>query len=252
MKQCENIQDQMADFLDEALNEQEMKQIQEHIDGCQDCNQEMEEMKALFFGLSEDELEQPSASLRMNFEQMLEEEKAKQETKVISLQERTSWKSYIRVAASILIVVSAFLIGKYSDGETKPSINPEVASILAKMEDDSASQRIAAMNRSEEINTTDSKIIQALIDRLLYDEKASVRLAAVEALAKFSSLEMVKQAMIKSLESDQDPAIQIELIQTLAKIQEKRALPPMKRLLENEDVPEYVKKEIQINMASVS
>ena len=236
-----------------------MVKIQEHTDSCQDCNKELEDMKALFFDMAEDEMEQPSPSLRSNFEEMLASEKAKasaeqsrsKETKVISIQERRSWKSYLQVAASILIVVSAFLIGKYSD-PGNAVVNPQVASILTQIEDQSASQRIAAMNLSEEIETTDKKIIQAIVDRLLYDEKPSVRLAAVEALAKFSSLEMVKQALIKSLETDKDPAIQIELIQVLVKIQEKRALPPMKRLLDNEDVPQYVKKEIQFNIPSLS
>lgn len=249
MKQCENIQDKLADFLDQKLTNEEMNEIKKHIDNCDDCSKEHEEMKKLFFDISEDELEQPSHSLRMNFEEMLAAEKAKLETPVIQLQERTSWKSYIRVAASILLVVSAFLIGKFSDSE--PKTDPQVAKILTQMESQSASQRIAALDLSEQVETIDTKIIQALIDRLLYDKNTSVRLAAVEALTRFSSLEMVKNALIKSLETDVDPAIQIELIQILAKIQEKRALPLMKKMLDNEDVPEYVKKEVQINMPSI-
>ena len=63
---------------------------------------------------------------------------------------------------------------------------------------------------------------------------------------------MVKDALIKSLETDKDPAIQIELIQVLVKIQEKRALSPMKKLLRNDQVPEYVKNEIKINIPRVS
>jgi len=78
-----------------------------------------------------------------------------------------------------------------------------------------------------------------------------VRLAAVEALSKFTSEEMVKTALIKSLETDKDPAIQIELIQILSKIQEKRALEPMKKLLENKDVPSYVKQELQSNLPNL-
>ncbi|MFY0631927.1 MAG: HEAT repeat domain-containing protein [Flavobacteriaceae bacterium] len=246
---CENVQDKLADFLDQKLTNEEMNFMNKHIEDCDDCSKEHEEMKKLFFDLSEEELEQPSASLRTNFEEMLAAEKTKQERPVIQLQERTSWKSYIRVAASVLIVASAFLIGKFSDSQ--PQTNPQVAKIISQMESQSASQRIAALDLSEDIKTIDTKIIQALIDRLLYDKNTSVRLAAVEALTRFSSLEMVKNALIKSLETDVDPAIQIELIQVLAKIQEKRALPLMKKMLDNEDVPEYVKKEVQINMPSI-
>ena len=62
---------------------------------------------------------------------------------------------------------------------------------------------------------------------------------------------MVKVALLKALEKDTDPAVQIELIQVLTKIEEKRALTPMKDLLSNEEVPEYVKKEIQYNIYSL-
>ena len=246
----EEIQDKLIDFLDQSLPEQEMKEMQEYIDNNEDFAQEVEEMKKLFFDMNEEELEQPSDALRMNFEQMLEEEKAKQETKVINLQERTSWKSYLRVAASIAIVISAFVIGTQIN---RGGESTQTAQILAKIESESASTRIDAMNiAEEEVNKIDTEILQAFIDRLLYDEKPSVRLTAVEALAKFSEEEMVKKALIKALETDKDPAIQIELIQVLVKIQEKRALSPMKKLLKNEDVPEYVKKEIQFNIPSLS
>lgn len=250
MNKCEQIQDKLIDFLDQSLSEQEMKEIQDFIDQNEECAQELEDMKKLFFDMSEEEMEQPSASLRMNFEEMLSEEKAKinAEPKVIPLQPRTSWKSYIRVAASILIVASAFVIGTLvGDGDN----NREIEQVLATIENESASQRIAALNRSEDIQTTDRRVLQAFIDRLLYDEKPSVRLAAVEALSKFASEEIVKVALLKALEKDTDPAIQIELIQVLTKIEEKRAITPMRDLLDNEEVPEYVKKEIQYNINSL-
>ena len=249
------IQDKLIDFIDQSLSEQEMKEIQEHIDQNENLAQEVEEMKKLFFDMSEEEMEQPSSSLRMNFEEMLAEEKAKihvespqnEEVKVINLQERTSWKSYLRVAASILIVVSAFVIGTM----VNKTDTDQIEQVLATIENESASQRIAALNRSENIETIDRRILQAFIDRMLYDEKPSVRLAAVEALSKFASEEMVKVAFLKALEKDTDPAIQIELIQVLVEIEEKRALTPMKDLLNSKEVPEYLKKEIQYNISSL-
>jgi hypothetical protein len=246
---CEEIQEKLIDFLDQSLSEQEMKDMQELIDNNEDCAQELEEMKKIFFDMSEEDMEQPSAALRMNFEQLLEEEKAKEASKKIKLQERRSWKSYIRVAASILIVASAFVIGTFVGNHEDN--NSKIDQVLATIESESASQRIAALNRSENIQTTDRRVLQAFIDRLLYDKKTSVRLAAVEALANFASEEMVKVALLKALERDTDPAIQIGLIQVLTQIEEKRALTPMKDMLNNEEVPEYVKKEIQYNIHSL-
>jgi len=245
---CENIQNNIVDFLDEKLSKEDVNSIQNHLESCDECSKEFSAMKRIFFDISEEEMEQPSTRLQINFEEMLAAEKKEQETPVFQLQERTSWKSHLRIAASVLIVVSAFLIGKYADTAS----NTQVNQILAQIKSESASQRIAAVDLSENFDTTNTKIIQALINRLLYDNKPSVRLAAVEALTKFASLEMVKEALIKSLETDKDPAIQIELIQVLVKIQEKRALSPMKKLLNDDDVPEYVKNQIQINVPRLS
>ena len=246
---CEDIQNKLVDFLDGNLNEEEMGLIENSLQECEDCLQELEELKQLFSDLSNEKIEQPSARIRSNFEQLLEYEKSKKVTEVISIQGKTSWKPYLRIAASVLIVASAFIIGTMVGNEKS---NSKEAQILAKIESESASQRIAALNLSEDVNATSTKIKQAFINRLLYDEKPSVRLAALDALTKFSTEENVKLAFIKALETDNDPAVQIELIQILVKIQEKRALSPMKELLTKKEVPDYVKTQIQFNISNLS
>lgn len=247
---CENIRDQLIDYIDQNLDDKERALFEAQLAECPECLKELEDLQQLIASLKEEPIEKPSTALHMNFEQLLEAEKAKASTKVIPLQESASWKTYFRVAASILLIISAFLIGRFSVHTT--SSNEQSAEILEKITSQSASQRIAAISLSDQADISDTQIIQALINRLLYDDKPSVRLAAVEALTKFASLEMVKEALIKALETDKDHLIQIELIHLLAKLQEKRALPPMKNLLNDEKVPEYIKKEVKINIASIS
>ena len=250
---CKDIQYQLADYLDKQLSKEESDTLEVHLEDCTDCKKELQELKQMFTVLSEEPNEEPSNRLRANFEEMLAQEKAALEPKVISINRATNWKSYLRVAASVLIVVSAFLLGRFADTEDGGNANElRTAEVLAQFENQSASKRIQAVTTSEEEFTSkDTKIIEALIERLYFDKNTSVRLAAVEALSKFTSEEIVKTALIKSLETDKDPAIQIELIQILSKIQEKRALEPMKKLLENKDVPSYVKQELQSNLPNL-
>lgn len=250
---CKDIQYQLADYIDKQLSSEENIAVEAHVEDCEDCKKELQELMQLFTTLSNEPVEEPTAKLRANFEQMIALEKAVLEPKVISIDRSTNWKSYLRVAASILIVVSAFLLGRFADPEGNEGTPNELrtAEVLAQFENQSASKRIQAVNTSEEFTNKDTKIIEALINRLFFDKNTSVRLAAVEALSKFTSEEMVKTALIKSLETDKDPAIQIELIQILSKIQEKRALEPMKKLLENKDVPSYVKQELQSNLPNL-
>ncbi|MFY0604568.1 MAG: HEAT repeat domain-containing protein [Flavobacteriaceae bacterium] len=248
---CKEIQYQLADYLDKQLSNKENTIIESHLKSCDDCQKELNELQQLFNVLAKEPIEQPSTKLRANFEQFLAEEKASIEPKVVSIHRSENWKSYLRVAASILIVVSAFLLGKFTPEEDDNLNELRTAEVLAQFQNRSASKRIQAVNTSEEFTHKDTKIIQALINRLFFDKNTSVRLAAVEALSKFTSEEMVKTALIKSLETDKDPAIQIELIQILAKIQERRAIEPMKKLLNNEKVPSYVKQELQSNLPNL-
>lgn len=248
---CNDIQNQLIAYLDKQVSKEESIAIETHVTSCSDCKKELNELEQMFTVLSKEKIEQPSAKLRSNFEKLLAEEKASIEPKVISINRSTDWKSYLRVAASVLIVASAFLLGRISDGEEVHQESLKTAEVLAQFKDQSASKRIQAVATSEEFTNKDTKIIQALINRLFFDKNTSVRLAAVEALSKFTSEEMVKTALIKSLETDKDPAIQIELIQILAKIQEKRAIEPMRKLLNNDNVPSYVKQELQSNLPNL-
>jgi HEAT repeat protein len=185
----------------------------------------------------------------MNFDKILAEEIEKNQPKVVQLQPKNNWKQYLRVAASVLIVLSAFLLGKYQTNITTNKNNQE--KILALLEDNSASKRILAVTNAEEFTNKDTKIIEALINRLIFDKNTNVRLAAAEALSKFSKETLVRDAFIKSLETDKNSSVQIEVIQILAKIQEKRAVKPMQKLLDNEETPQYVKQQLQLNLSSL-
>ena len=89
------------------------------------------------------------------------------------------------------------------------------------------------------------------MNRLFFDKNTNVRLAAAETLSKFSSEEIVRDALIKSLETDKNTSVQIELIEILAKIQEKRAIKPMEKMLNSEETPLYVKQQLQLNLPSL-
>lgn len=253
---CNDIENKLIDYIEENLTKEESLEIKKHINACTTCQKEVNEMQLIFGVINKDLEETPSENLKLNFEALLNEEK--KQAKIIPLQSKTNWKSHIRIAASILIVVSAFLIGKYqsSSGISQLSLAEQQKikqenQVLALLENQSASQRILAVSNAEKFSENDTKIIDALINKLFNDENVNVRLAAAEALSKFSTLEKVKAALIKSLETEKTPSMQIELIQILGNIQEKRALEPMRELLENEETPNYVKQELQYNIPNL-
>ena len=247
MMKCKKIQEQFTQFLEGSLSEVANSDVEKHLKSCSNCQKELEEMKDFLSVLDNQEMEKPSANLRMNFENMLEQEMEEHKSKVVQLQPKQNWKSYLRIVASVLLVVSAFLLGKYQTDSEEGSKKE----VFALLENNSASKRILAVNNAENFNKNDTKIIEAIINTLLFDKNTNVRLAAAEALSKFSSEILVRDALIKSLETDKNTVVQIELIQILAKIQEKRAIKPMKKMLRNEETPQYVKQQLQLNLPSL-
>ncbi len=167
---------------------------------------------------------------------------------------RKNWVgTSLKLAASVALLIGAFLIGKYQEAQksnlvvtTLKTEGNEIreTAMLALMENKSASRRIQGVNFVVQFENPDEEIVNALTDRMLHDENVNVRSAAVDALSRFLESEAVKTAFIRALGTEKDPSIQIAVLQNLVLIQEKKAVGPMKKLMEQEDTQPFVKKEI--------
>ena len=120
------------------------------------------------------------------------------------------------------------------------------------LENESASQRIKAVNYSEEISVPDDKIIKALINTLNSDKSTNVRLAAVYSLARFKTNNKVKNAFIETLNKQDDPMIQIVIINILVEMEEVKAVDELQDLLRNKDLNEQVKKQAEMGVEVLS
>ena len=258
--ECEKIQNKLVDYLENNLPEQEILETKAHINSCKSCEIALQEMQTFLAAIPINKIEQPSQNLRTNFEQMLAEEKQLLHTKVVKLKPSTNWKSYLQIAASIALIVSAFFLGKTQqsqqfDAQVVELKNETLASkqstILALMDNQSASKRIQGVQYVEEFSNLDPEIIEALVKRMLKDENTNVRLTAVNALQGFIASEVVKEGYIKALGTEKDPSIQITIIQLLVKIQEKKAYKPMQQLLEQEETQPFVKEEIKTALSTI-
>jgi len=255
---CDKIQNNLVDYIENNISEKETKAMKTHIETCPNCQAAMSEMQRFLSEVSKEELEQPSESLRINFEKMLLEEKQLQQAKVVKL--KTNWKSYLQIAATILLVVGSFLVGRYQNSERhdiqvaqleNESLISKQNTMLALMNNQSASKRIQGVQYVEEFTNLDAEIIEALVKRMLNDGNTNVRLTAVNALQGFISSEKVKDGFVQALETEKNPTIQIALIQSLVKIQAKKALKPMRELLEQEETQPFVKEEIKIALSNI-
>ncbi len=258
----QHVFDQIPDYLDGTLDKSEKAKFEEHTQQCADCKRELHEMKALFNVLEED-APVPTDRLKAKFDSVLEEEKMNQ-GKVVRMESKPSFNwtgNVLKIAAGIALLVAAFQMGSVFQ---QRKVDQDIAQLqdetnqmkqtamLSLMENQSASKRIQGVNYIEEFEQPDEAIIQALASRLLYDENDNVRMTAFEALAKFTSSETVKSTFIEALEKEQNPSIQVAIIQALVQIQEKKAAEPMKKLLEKEDTQPFIKEQIRAVLPSIS
>jgi len=259
---CSDIQDRIIEFVEGTLPNEDNATIKQHLASCETCKSIYEQTLAIHqtFDKVEDEL--PSSQLRSNFFEMLEEEKQLQPSKVVQLNktDNFNWKYAFQIAASFLLLFVGYYFGNFNAEQDasneiaqlkEQTIELKENMMLAMLENRSASKRIQAVNYSEDLIEADTAIVEALIERMQFDSNINVRLAAAEALYKFSDSELVKTAFISALETEKEPDLQIAIIQFLVNIQEKRAIAPMQQLLEQPETPDFVKAQANSGISQI-
>ncbi|PWL40503.1 hypothetical protein DKG77_02010 [Flagellimonas aquimarina] len=253
----------LPEYLDNTLSKEDKEKVRKHIADCIQCKLEHDEMNILFKAFENEPISVPTESLTAKFDKALQQEKM-ETSKVIPIsseKKKIGWASnMLKVAASIALLVASFQMGRFLQQEKSnediailldETLQVKQTAMLSLMENQSASKRIQGVNYIEEFPNPDEAIVKALANRLLHDENDNVRLNAFEALSRFATSPTVKQAFIEALDIEKNPSIQIAIIQSLVKIQEKKAAAPMKKLLEQEDTQPFVRNEIELALPKI-
>lgn len=257
---CIEIEAKIIEYLDAQLSEEEVRKFENHIGQCANCSKELAESKILFTTMKAILPVKPSKGHSHSFEEMLEREKQILNESNISKLKSPFWKPAFQIAASILLLLTGYLYGEYrgiNGAQTQitqlmeQSQELKTEMTLAMLDNRSASKRIQAVSYSEEINMPDNKVLEAIIGRLHKDGNVNVRLAAAETLSRFQKNLLVKDAFIKALETEENPDVQIAVIQFLTYVKEKRSVAPMKKLLNQPEVPGYVKLQVNKGIAQI-
>lgn len=260
-----HISDLLLDYLDNLLDDEVKIEVEVHLKDCAFCTEEFNNLRTLYAAFESEEVIVAPDKIRANFYGQLELEKQNYD-KVLGLNNNdslpeNSWKiNILKIAASIAILVGSFMFGEYLQMQkgnakiatlTNESLELKQTAMLSLMENKSASKRIKGVNYIDDFSNPDKAIINALINRMLYDTNTNVRLTAVEALGKFVDSEDVKKAFIVALGVEKNPNIQIPLIHILVKIQEKNAVNPMEHLLMQEETETFVKEQIKLLLPTI-
>lgn len=244
----------IPEYLDGLLSKDDKKSFELHLKTDAECRKELEEYQQLLDAMAEEKMEQPSPNLTKNFEKMLLEEKDHQ-VKIVPIvaNKRNFVFQILKVAASIAVLISAFYTGRYFESQKNEQALSYTKSeqlqlmqttMISLMENQSASKRIQGVQYIDAFTDPDVAVVEALAERMLNDDNTNVRLTAMEALSRFAESEEVKKVFIQALKTEKDPSIQVAIIQLLVDMQEKKAIGPMQKLLENEETQPFIKDQI--------
>lgn len=154
---------------------------------------------------------------------------------------------YISVAAGLALLLSVgYLL------QNRNSTSFEQTELLANLDDDSAGKRLEGVYKfNDEYVKEDTRIINRLIEIIHKDENANVKIATIDALLNFPSNEKIRKNLIKALENESKPLVQIKLIKALSILRENRAQKPLEKIINNEQTYPIVKNNATLAMVEI-
>jgi predicted transcriptional regulator len=108
------------------------------------------------------------------------------------------------------------------------------------------------LNVAMQIDKTDDEVVKALVKAMNEDSNSNVRLAALEALSKFSNDPHVRKILIASLATQKDPVVQIALIQLMVEMKEKGIVNDLQKIVEDNETMQAVKDEAYSGILKLS
>lgn len=115
---------------------------------------------------------------------------------------------------------------------------------LTLMDQPVAQDRMRAVSMVEELESTDDKVMKALIKTLNEDPSINVRLKVVESLYNKQLSEAFRGELVMSIAKQDNPLVQTALADLMVSIQEKSSVDALKKLLNDENTNPFVKEKI--------
>lgn len=258
----QHIEALLPEYISGGLSAKQQEEVKAHLAECTSCSHAHSEMLKLEEELSLVRPQSPGENLRSAVFSLIEEEKkglkAKSEgTQVFMF----SWQSFSRVAAAVVLVVAGYWLGS-RNAAVVPAEQGQVAEmkqelgeikemlLIANLKAQYPSERIQAVNQVETVyQQVDTRLISALVSTLNTDESPNVRLAAANALQKFAlDNSTVRAELVRSLEYQSEPIVQIALINMMVELEEKSAINKLRSLIERQETLPEVKKQAELGI----
>jgi anti-sigma-K factor RskA len=261
----DEIKNKLINFIEGQLSAEENALVEKALKEDKELQKEYQELKELFSAMEAQEEYSPDPNMRINFLAAIEEEKVLlKDTKVRSLANpfaKYFLNNWMNMAAAVALLFLGFSFGLW----TKNSVDQqqEIAALKEEMEatkqmlittmkdQQLASSRLDAVNQTRDMQI-DEDLLESLIKVVKEDGNLNVKLAALDALKTVKTEQKVKDAMIEILIQQNDPLVQVYVINALTEVEDKRTASTLKKLIKDESTYELVKEEAQLALFKVN
>ena len=264
---CGYDKEQLMLYLEGQLEEHEVKALEAHMALCAACRRELEDSRRVWELMGDLQVPEPPADVRVRFDAMLDTYKASAETRRGSgfakwlVQPFGLRSAYALAFGLFLLLVGAgigFLVRRpaaASDTESQlAALNARVSEMQemvmkSLLENPSASERLRGVSYTSEMRTANKSVIEALLSTLNNDPNINVRLTTLEALTHYADNPAVREGLVESILQQESPLVQAALADVMLKLQEKNAIRPFKKLLQQKDLNTIVRGKIEKTIA---
>ncbi len=255
----EKLESLLIDYIDGKLTEADKSILEQELAQNTEASQLYQQLREVMSAMEKSEKLEPGARLRVSFDNLLREEIAKQKSsRTISLFQPTVY----RMAAGLVLVMAGIGIGYWVNKNQqredemlalKREVQATKQMMLVMMDNQqSASQRIQGVNVALKIDKADDEVVRALAKMMNEDPNTNVRLAALDALSKFREEPLVRKELIQALSIQEDPVVQIALIQLMVRMKEKGATKDLERIIDDNETMKAVKDEAYSGLLKLS
>jgi hypothetical protein len=265
---CQSAREILPELLNDRTAATAHPEVRAHLAGCPDCQREFSALSQTLAALDAMPAPCPSAQLRKNFYAMLEEEKnSAARVQVAATRDRRArrrwlWGWILSPVATGALLLVGFQTGRQSAALPAGTVSSEVADMRHELRDlrsqmgkmtqlvglqllqqqqgpvSDRMQEVLAAARTDQPN---DRVLDDLIRALAFDPSVNVRLRALEALYPHADNQNVREGVLASLPREQNPLVQLELIDFLAAARDRDAGPALEKLSRNETIDHSVR-----------
>lgn len=239
---CEQFAEHLMDCLEDGLDIEAAGEVKAHLDECPDCRRQARELTDLWEALPAADPglavgETPSGRLRERFDESLgalieaqslkgtRRRPAQSEGRVLAGPWTRTVVTALAASLAVGVALGFFVGGQVTTRAEVEALRTEMRAVnetvaVALMNHTTASERlrgIALSSDNLEAIPGDSRVIDALFERVRNDPNDNVRLAAVEALAGAVDRAEVRDGLADSIGYQESPEVQAVVLETLAR-----------------------------------